>query len=114
MPSVAFILSTIGGVLMLHAAYSCMHYRSLLQDMDLIPDDSNAQNAYPIPPVDVYIEVAVAFALILLGELMGVGKLQPVDIFASQDRKPLVAPAHRTRDFDIYNNRSRKRLQKTS
>jgi hypothetical protein len=112
MPSASFILSTIGGVLMLHSAYSCMHYRSLLQDMDLIQEGS--QNQYPIPPMDVYIEVAVAFGLILLGELISVGKLQPVDIFASQERKPLMAPAYRTRDFDIYNNRSRKRLQKSS
>ena len=97
---------------MLHSAYSCMHCRALLQDLDLIQEDG--QNDYPIPPVDVYIEVSIAFGLILLGELISVGKLQPVDVLASQDRKPLVAPAHRTRDFDIYNNRSRKRLQKLS
>ena len=109
MPSVSFLLSTVGGVLMLHAAYSCLHYRSLLQDMDLIEQ----HHEYPIPPMDVYIEVAVAFALILVGELTGIGKLQSVDIFAAT-RKPLIAPAHRTRDFDVYNNRSRKRLQKTS
>lgn len=106
-----------GGIFMLHAAYSCMHYRSLLQDMDLLPDENNnsglQEQYYAIPPMDVYVEVAAAFALLLLGELITVGKMQPVDIFASQDqRKPLVAPAHRTRDFDVYHNRSRKRLPK--
>ncbi|KAL3897988.1 MAG: hypothetical protein SGARI_006782, partial [Bacillariaceae sp.] len=101
MPSNSFIISTIGGVLLLHSAYSCMHYRSLLQDMDLIGEQDDTQNEYPIPPMDVYIEVAVAFGLILLGELISVGKMQPVDIFASKDRKPLMAPPYRTRDFDV-------------
>ncbi|KAG7341478.1 hypothetical protein IV203_023430 [Nitzschia inconspicua] len=90
-----------------------MHYRSLLQDMDLLQDDNH--QLYPIPPMDVYVEVALSFVMILFGELLGMGKLQTVDVFSSQStRKPLVAPPYRTRDFDIYNNRSKMRLQKSS
>lgn len=98
---------------MLHAAYSCMHFRSILQDLDLQDDPTYAM----IPPMDVYVEVAVSFGMILLGELISIGSsLQPVDIIfastnntttCSKKRKPLVAPAYRTRDFDIYFNRSK-------
>jgi hypothetical protein len=101
--SLSVFLSVTGVILMIHSAYNCMHYRSLLQDMDLLQYD----NQYPIPPLDVYFEVAVSFVMILLGELLDMGKLQSVDVFSSQTtRKSLVAPPYRTRDFDIYNNRS--------
>jgi Membrane magnesium transporter len=110
MSPVSVFLSSAGAVLLLHAAYSCMHYRSILQDLDLNDDPS-----YSIPPVDVYVEVAVSFGMIVLGELIGMGSLQPVDIFASsKKRKPLMAPAHRTRDFDLYCNRSKAAIFKSS
>ena len=98
---------------MLHAAYSCMHYRSMLQDLDLIQQqDGGSRSEYPIPPLDVYVEVAFSFVMILLSELIKVGPFQSVDI--SKNRKPLVAPAYKTRDFDIYNNRSKVLLHKSS
>jgi hypothetical protein len=78
--------------------------------MDLIQD----QKEHPIPPLDVYVEIAVSFASILLGELISVGSLQSADIFSSKNRKPLVAPAYRTRDFDIYSNRSKAMSNKSS
>jgi hypothetical protein len=110
MPSVTVFLSVTGVFLMIHSAYSCMHYRSLLQDMDLLQHGKQ----YPIPPMDVYLEVAVSFVMILLGELLSMGKLQSVDVFSSQStRKPLVAPLYRTRDFDIYNQRSVVQLKKS-
>jgi Membrane magnesium transporter len=112
MPSLSLFLSVTGVVLMLHSAYSCMHYRSLLQDMDLLQDNNN--NKYPIPPMDVYVEVALSFVMILLGELLSMGKLQSVDVFSTSKRQPLMAPPYRSRDFDIYNNRSRVLLQKSS
>lgn len=99
-----------GAVIMMHAAYSCMHYRSILQDLDLQDDPT-----YTIPPLDVYIEIAVSFGMILLGELIGIGSLQSVDIIASATkRRPLVAPAYRTRDFDIYFNRSKVVMSKST
>jgi hypothetical protein len=113
MSSASTILSSIGVLTMLHAAYSCMHYRSMLQDLDLIQQqDDGSRSDYPIPPLDVYVEVAVSFAMILLSELIKVGPFQSVDI--SKNRKPLVAPAYITRDFDIYNNRSKVLLHKSS
>mmetsp|Transcript_7918 Transcript_7918/g.15390 ORF Transcript_7918/g.15390 Transcript_7918/m.15390 type:complete len:139 (+) Transcript_7918:173-589(+) len=124
MPSTAFFLKGAGALFMVHAAYSCMHYRSLLQDMDLLLTDgdgvidadlaaaesSTAESttttmAMMIPPLDVYAELGLAFALLLLGELIGMGPLQSVELGSSS--KPLAAPSYRTRDFDVYSNRSK-------
>ena len=64
-----------------------------------------------IPPLDVYIEVAMAFVFIFIGELIGIGPLQSVELASSSTattkHKPLAAPAYKTRDFDIYSNRSK-------
>lgn len=84
---------------MLHAAYSCLHYRSILQDLDL-------EESFAIPPMDVYAEVGISFAVLLIGQLLGAGSFQTVDVFA-KDHRPLVAPMYRTRDFDIYENRAK-------
>ena len=101
MPSLSSLLMGVGSVLLLHAAYSCLHYRGLLQDFDL-------QESVSIPPVDIYIEVGIAFASILIAELTSGGSLQTVDVTGgNKKRRPLVAPAYRTREFDIYANRSK-------
>jgi len=138
--SISFFLKGTGAVLMLHAAYSCMHYKSILQDLDLVSGSDGQQDGttgeteattsseassetteitmHMIPPIDVYIEVAVAFILILLGELIGIGSLQSVELTTSEEnqvkRKPLAAPAYRTRDFDIYSNRSKALLHRVT
>ena len=135
--SISFFLKGTGAILMLHAAYSCMHYRSILQDLDLVttsssgsgsdgqhPDEtetsSSSSETMMIPPIDVYIEVVVAFVLILLGELYGIGSLQSVELVVSAEnenevkRKSLTAPAYRTRDFDIYNTRSKALLHRVT
>ena len=137
--SISFFLKGTGAVLMLHAAYSCMHYRSILQDLDLVTTSSSGSDGQHqdyetetssssetttetmmIPPIDVYIEVVVAFVLILLGELYGIGSLQSVELVVSAEnenevkRKSLTAPAYRTRDFDIYNNRSKALLNRVT
>lgn len=90
------MMTTLGAVLMAHAALSTLHFRSILQDLEDVHE--------PIPPMDVYVELAVSFLLILMGQLMEMGRLQSVDVF-SPHRKPLVAPAYRTRNFDIYQHR---------
>ncbi len=108
MPSISFVLKATGALLMLHAAYSCMHYRSILQDLDLL--EMNAGT-----PGDVYVEVALSFVLIMVGELISMGPLQSVDVLSSQEKKqPLVAHPHKTRDFDVYSNRSKVLLRRTA
>ena len=111
MPSLALFLKGTGALLMLHAAYSCMHYRSILMDLDLL-DAAGAgasSSDMMIPPLDVYVQVGVSFFLVLLGELLAMGPLQTVEVLekSSGSRKPLAAPPHKTRDFDIYSNRSK-------
>lgn len=98
MPSVSALLTFFGSLLLAHAAYSTLHFRSILQDLGDVSE--------PIPPFDVYVELGVSFAMILVGQLVGAGSLQSVDVFAP-NRKPLVAPQWRTRDFDIYEFRSK-------
>mmetsp|Transcript_114148 Transcript_114148/g.233571 ORF Transcript_114148/g.233571 Transcript_114148/m.233571 type:complete len:140 (-) Transcript_114148:301-720(-) len=125
MPSAAVFLKGTGALLMLHAAYSCLHYRSILQDLDLLSESGAGGGSSPaefvespssspspgatIPPVDVYLEVALAFAVLLLGELVAMGPLQSVELVGGSG-KPLSAPSHRTRDFDVYANRSKIRI----
>jgi hypothetical protein len=99
MPSFSSLPTGLGFLLMIHAAYSCLHYRSILKDLDL-------EESFAIPPMDVYVEVGISFAALLLGQLWGVGSFQSVDVFAKSHR-PLVAPVYRTRDFDIYEHRSK-------
>lgn len=92
------LLTVLGGLLMAHAAYSTLHFRSILQDLGDVEE--------PIPPIDVYVELGLSFVMLLVGELTSMGSLQSVDILA-QGRKPLVAPQYRTRNFDIYEYRSK-------
>jgi len=103
-----YLLSVVGTLLLIHAAYSCLHYRSLLQELeDSLVEDATA-TAHQIPPVDVYIEVAVGFVVLLTAELIRSGSsLQPVQsgTAAAAKKRPLMAPGFRSRDFDIYSHR---------
>jgi len=114
----------VGIVAIFHAAYSCLHYRNILNDLDLDEQmmaggggggGSESPNTLMIPPVDVIVEVALGFGCLLLGELVSMGSLQSVVIGGTSaaaaaahnnKHKPLIAPAYRTRDFDHYENRS--------
>ena len=110
MPSFASLLKITGAVLMLHAAYSCMHYRSILSDLDLLETTSGA-------PADVIIEVGLAFFLVLVGELIAMGPLSSVEVIgasAKTKKKTLVAHPHTTRDFDVYSNRSKVLLRRAA
>jgi hypothetical protein len=97
MTSLPTIMTTLGAVLMAHAAYSTLHFRSILHDLGDVQE--------PIPPMDVYVELAISFLLLLVGQLIDMGRLQSADVF-SPNRTPLAAPAYRTRNFDIYEYRS--------
>ncbi|KAL9191505.1 hypothetical protein ACHAXT_001211 [Thalassiosira profunda] len=91
-------LTTLGTLLLLHATYSCLHYRSLATAADL-PSASS-------PPIDVVVEAFLAFLLCLAGQLM-CGPFHRVRASAGSGRREIVAPPYRTRDFDLFNTRAR-------
>mmetsp|Transcript_37088 Transcript_37088/g.80083 ORF Transcript_37088/g.80083 Transcript_37088/m.80083 type:complete len:202 (+) Transcript_37088:22-627(+) len=105
------ILTTIGVLLILHSTYSCLHYRSLAIAADL-PNTSS-------PPLDVVIEVILGFALCLIGQLL-CGPFHEVRVVSSggggsllgrsiqkKSRGEIIAPAYRTRDFDLFTTRAK-------
>lgn len=100
--SASTILLFSGSMLVLHAAYSCLHYRELLTDLE--ESGQILAVVSSSPPTDVLIELIFAFGMVLSAELMRKGSgLHPV---TSQARKkPLVAPSYVSRDFDIYTTR---------
>ena len=134
MPSTSSLLSLVGIVGIFHAAYSCLHYRNILNDLDLDEqqmisaggggsgeDGGSPTATLMIPPVDVIVEVLFGFCCLLLGELVSMGSLQSVVIggtsaaaASTHKHKPLIAPAYRTRDFDLYENRSQYHTTKKS
>uniref|UniRef100_A0A6U3VAD6 Uncharacterized protein n=1 Tax=Ditylum brightwellii TaxID=49249 RepID=A0A6U3VAD6_9STRA len=94
--------TTSGFLLLLHSAYSCLHYRSLVASMDISATTSSSISTAS-PPHDVVVEVFVSFALCLVGQCLAVGPFLPVQ--SNKKKRELMAPLHRSRDFDIYNNR---------
>ena len=106
-------LTTIGVILILHSTYSCLQYRSLALAAD-IPDTSS-------PPIDVTIEVLLGFIICLVGQLscgqfhqvrrgvasgsMLLGKIEPQNSVSNQLKGEIIAPAYRTRDFDLFTTR---------
>lgn len=141
MSSTSSIMTTVSMILILHSAYSCLHYRSILQDFNLMTEDTvtttttststtttadtiHGTTTISIPPLDVYIELSIAMFILFIGQLIGTGPLQSVEIISSTGtkdetqqqqqqqkkqppRKNLAAPAYLTRDFDIYENRAK-------
>ena len=109
------ILTTVGCLLIIHSACSCLHYRSLAIVADL-PDTSS-------PPIDVIIEVIIGFVTCLVGQLMcgsfhrvrsvpggsllgGLPKSKGGSSSSRHHRQyipgEIVAPVYRTRDFDLF------------
>ncbi|CAB9499070.1 expressed unknown protein [Seminavis robusta] len=100
-----------GFVVLLHAAYSCLHFKSLLQELD-ISIDAAAEGGRSVPPADVWVECGIGLVIVFLGQLLGpgAGTWQPCLTTTGASgvkRRPLVAPAHISRDFDIYADRSK-------
>jgi Membrane magnesium transporter len=91
-----------GFLILFHAAYSCLHFKSLLQDLDISVEDGFRT----VPPLDVQLECLLGMLLVFVGQLLGPGRgtWQPCLTTA---RRPLAAPAYKTRDFDIYADKSR-------
>ena len=93
------ILTILGSILFFHASYSCLHYRALLNDLE---ESGMLLEPQTLPPADVVMEVMIAFGLIMVGELVRTGSsLQPV----VGKKRPLMAPAYFSRDFDVYSTR---------
>ena len=106
-------LTTIGVILLLHSTYSCLQYRALALVAD-IPDTSS-------PPIDVIIEVLLGFIICLVGQLscgqfhqvrrgvasgsMLLGKIESQNSVSNQLKGEIIAPAYRTRDFDLVTTR---------
>jgi hypothetical protein len=102
--TMGYLLMAFGTLVLIHATFSCLHYRSLLLELD----DAEAES-HPLPPMDVWVEIVAGFLILLLAELTRNGSsLQPVSNatpFGAAKKRPLMAPAFRTRDFDIYAGR---------
>mmetsp|Transcript_17991 Transcript_17991/g.49917 ORF Transcript_17991/g.49917 Transcript_17991/m.49917 type:complete len:109 (-) Transcript_17991:739-1065(-) len=106
MPSVPTLMTALAAAMMMHAAYSCLHYRAILEDLDLLEDGSG----YSIPPKDVYVEVALAFGILLFAEMSKMGSFQSVEVNVKEGQpkhRRLEAPSFRTRKFDVYNHRAK-------
>ena len=99
MSSTSRIITPLGIIILLHSAYSCLHYRSIISTSSL--DDFLQEKGYNVssPPKDVIIEVLIGFICCLFGQLLQVGKFLPV---VGSERVELRAPVHVTRDFDLF------------
>ena len=100
-------VTLIGFIILLHAAYSCLHFKGLLQELDMELDGGLVR----LPPLDVQVECLLALTIVFVGQLLGPGKgtWQPCLTTTSSTgikRRPLAAPAFLSRDFDIYADRS--------
>jgi hypothetical protein len=113
--AVSKILMATGTLLLLHAAYSLQHYRSLIQDLEesssglSIDVEVTDSSVYRVPPVDVWVEMCLAFGILLVAEFTRTGSsLQPVATSKGGiKQKPMMAAPFVVRDFDIYTSRSR-------
>ena len=109
-----------GTLLLLHAAYSCLHFKALLQELD-ISIDADDEGRRRVPPPDVIVECALGLVVMFVGQLLqSGGAWQPCVTTSSSSsatasatgkssgiqRRPLAAPAYKTRDFDVYADRS--------
>jgi hypothetical protein len=91
MLTISTMTTCAGSVFILHSAYSCLHFRSLMQGATLGP------------PPDVVIEVLLGFALCLIGASLYVGPLLPTRSSNSSSKDfELVAPPYRSRDFVLF------------
>jgi hypothetical protein len=112
-------LLVVGCVLIVHSAYSLQHYRSLVHDivesttgvsLDVEDDTSVSSVVYRIPPMDIWIELGIAFALILTSEFTRSGSsfscaiVKKGETLGSNNKSIMAAP-FMSRDYDIYTTR---------
>uniref|UniRef100_A0A7S3PVW2 Membrane magnesium transporter n=1 Tax=Chaetoceros debilis TaxID=122233 RepID=A0A7S3PVW2_9STRA len=96
-------ITPIGIIMLLHSAYSCLHYRSIISSstLDLL-DGSTTYNASS-PPKDVVIECLLGYFLCLMGQIISAGEFLPV---MGSGRREVKAPMYITRDFDLWTTRA--------
>jgi len=81
-------MNTTAWLLLFYAAYNAMHFQSLQIESDDVK-----------LPLDVYIQVAAGFGLLLVAQLTDhTLYLQPI-------AKPLGPPPYISRDWDVYTTR---------
>jgi len=86
----------LGGLIILHAAYSYRHYIKLVYSIEL-------ENVGGIPPLDVIIEIILGSGLILFGLIMSL-QLKPIRISSDIPAKPYQEVINNV-DFMIFNHR---------
>jgi hypothetical protein len=96
------MMNYLGIVVLLHAAYSNLHYRSILSSstLDLLQYGINPTS----PPIDVVLEVLIGFSLCLVATLIGSGPFTKV---IGEGRDQIKAPLHISRDFDLFCTRAK-------
>lgn len=102
MPKSTSMMNYLGIVVLLHAAYSNLHYRSILSSstLDLLQYGINPTS----PPIDVVLEVLIGFSLCLVATLIGSGPFTKV---TGDGRDQIKAPMHVSRDFDLFCTRAK-------
>ena len=133
-------LLVFGCILILHAAYSLQHYRSLVQDLiesstgisidvdeastigdiakslatSSIPQITEPAVTYRIPPFDIYVELGIAFVMLLVSEFIRPGSSMQRAVVVKGEKsiqnqsKPIIGAPFISRDFDIYTTRKSK------
>mmetsp|Transcript_10086 Transcript_10086/g.14800 ORF Transcript_10086/g.14800 Transcript_10086/m.14800 type:complete len:113 (+) Transcript_10086:191-529(+) len=97
------IITPVGIIAVLHSAYSCLHYRSILSssNLDLLESGYTKYNPSK-PPQDVVIECLIGFTLCLIGQLIVKGHFIPV----VSSTGTVKAAVHISRDFDLFATRA--------
>jgi Membrane magnesium transporter len=126
------VLFYLGTILILHSAYSLLHYRELLQEIQdstlgttlssSIGSSAGAgsssaigvgEGGVPDPPdlpIDVVVEVVAGFLFLLVSELIRpASSLRPIANNSSSAQRGgrVVAPPYVSRDFDVYSTRAK-------
>ncbi len=103
--SASRFITPLGIITLLHSAYSCLHYRSIIAssnlDLDVLVLDNPLFSASS-PPNDVVIECFIGFFLCLIGQIVSAGEFVPV----MSAKREIKAPLHISRDFDLWSTRA--------
>ena len=92
------IFSWAGSLLLLHAAYSTVHYKALVKA-------TPGAELLPMPPSDVYVECALSFALAVLGSLLNAPALRKARAVSDSATKTLDDVLAGTFDFQVFSHR---------